>query len=124
MKPDVSSENNTARQLGAYALAAVTAVVGIGCWIGAREALLTLMRATSTNRYAVGAVDKFGFVVFGITWLALVYLSAHLYSKAVPQRRVWRTFGRATAIQAAFLVVSLVVYLASRQAFISRLTSP
>jgi hypothetical protein len=124
MKPDVALENNTARQLGAYALAAVTAVVGIGCWVGAREALLTLMRAVSTNRYAVGAVDKFGFIVFGIVWLALVYVSAHFHGKAVPRRRVWRTFLRATGMQAAFLVLALAVYLISAQVLISRLASP
>lgn len=122
MKSDVSLENNTARHIGAYALAAVTSVVGIGCWLGAREALLILMRAVSTNRYAVGTVDKFGFIVFGVMWLALVYLTAHLYSKAVPVHRVGRTLGRATAIQAAILAVALAVYLISRQVLMSRLS--
>jgi hypothetical protein len=76
------------------------------------------------NHYVVAAIDRVGFVVLGLAWLILVYVTSHFYRKAVPRRRLWRTFGRATAIQAAFLVLELIVYLVSTQVMIARLTAP
>jgi hypothetical protein len=80
------------------------------------------MRAISDNRYAVGAVDKFGFIVFALVWLGLVYGSGHFYQKAVASNRLGRTFARVTAVQAVFVVVALVVYTVSRWFFAASLT--
>jgi hypothetical protein len=122
MDSEAPTKDRVLRALGAFGLTAVTGLLGIGCWVAAREALLWLMRAISDNRYAVGAVEKFGFIVFALIWLVLVYVSGHFYQKAVASNRLGRTFARVTAGQVVFVVLAVVVYFVSRSVFFTRVT--
>ena len=106
-----------------YLLAGVTGVVGLGCWLLGRQALLAFMRAISENRYAVGAVDKCGFIAFAIVWLMLVYASAHVYKESVAKGRLRRTWLKVTGLEIAFIVLALAVRFVSLRIWMARLTS-
>ncbi|NLF03201.1 MAG: hypothetical protein GX601_19730 [Anaerolineales bacterium] len=93
----------------AVALTAVTGLVGIPCWLLGREALKDVIRATGTNQWMVGFLDRAGFILFGLLWLILVYLSAHYYDQAVAKGKLWPTFLRVMGAEVAFIVLSLGV---------------
>ncbi|NLF01231.1 MAG: hypothetical protein GX601_09670 [Anaerolineales bacterium] len=90
-------------------LTAVTGLVGIPCWLAGREALKDVARATGTNQWMVGFLDRAGFILFGLLWLVLVYLSAHYYDKAVEKGKLWPVFLKVIGAEIAFIVLALVV---------------
>jgi hypothetical protein len=102
-------ESHWPARLLSYLMVGVTSIVGIACWVMGREALLTIMRTSGLRPWTVSAVDRFGFILFGLLWLMLVYLSAHFYSKAVDEGRLLRVFLLIVGGEAGFLVLSIVI---------------
>ena len=107
LPPEMRGESNWPARVLSYLMVGVTSIIGIACWVMGREAILTIMRTAGWRPWTVGFIDKAGFIVFGLLWLMLVYLSAHVYSKAVDQGKLWRVFLLVSGGEVGFLVLSV-----------------
>jgi hypothetical protein len=80
--------------IACYLLWACFAAAGLVLLILLRETMLTVARRLSDNAYAVGSVDRWGTLLLGLTWLAVVViLESYLRGGVVPGRllnRAWR----------------------------------
>ncbi len=86
-----------------YILWLVTAALGIVDLLLTRGLILEIARALDVNPWAHGAIDKFGLLILGIGWLILTYTAEAYYrrSAGVSLRKLLRSFGLVTVIQAA-----------------------
>ncbi len=97
----------------AGALAVVTMALGLAGWLALRTFAVQPLLYVYVTPMAQRWVDDVSFILFGFLWLAMVYLSAYFYQRALERRRLWRLFVRVTLIQvlAPALVVGLVFVL-------------
>ena len=87
----------------------VTAALGVGALLIARQLLQETAYALDIDPWAHGAIDKFGFVILGIGWLIFVYVIEYIYSKAaeVSLRRLLRSFALAAGSLVVFCVLAV-----------------
>ena len=108
---------NTAPAYGrgilAGALAVVTMALGLAGWLALRSFAVRPLLLAFASPKALTPMDQVSFILLGLLWLAMVYLSAYFYQRALERRRLWRLFVRVTLIQvlAPALVVGLVFVL-------------
>jgi hypothetical protein len=88
-------------------LTVITAGLGLAEWLGFRPLVRLFLQITRTNPWAWRWWDLTSFIVLGIGWLCLVYLSAYLYRRGLEKRRLGRTFG--LVLMAQILVPLLVL---------------
>jgi hypothetical protein len=94
-------------------LAVVTTALGLAAWLLLRSFAIRPLLDAYARPTVWRSLDQWIFIMLGFIWLALVYLSAHLYQKAVERRQLWRLFARVTLIEllAPALIVGIVFLL-------------
>lgn len=112
-RPEPSQTARAASAVAVYLLWLVTAALGILDVLVARTLILEIAHSSGLNPWAFAAVDKFGLILLGVGWIILVYLWEARYRKAARQssRQLLQSFAVATAIQAVFGIVVLLVAL-------------
>jgi hypothetical protein len=96
----------------------ISAALTILCWAILRTTTIAVADAVRRSvsaravpevgrrlRWSVAAVDNFAIFGYGIVGLGLVLAFEYIYRKAHQRGRLWRTFGLATGIQAALLLL-------------------
>ena len=83
----------------AGALAGVTTALGLAAWLGLRTFVVRPLMQAAAKPLAWRWVDSASFVLLGLAWLVLVYVSAYAYQRAVERRRLWRLFARVTLFE-------------------------
>jgi hypothetical protein len=92
----------------------VTMAVGVIGMIVARQLIQDVAYALDVNPWALGALDKFGFLTLGISWLIMIYLVENWLSKAASAglRPLVRRFLIIVGTLAAFIAAAvLIMYL-------------
>lgn len=96
-----------------YALWFITGALGLLDLVVARRVLLEVHFALRVNPWALAAVDKFGLLILGITWLVLFLLCESWYQRAAALSlgRLLKRFAAVTGAQIGFLVAAGVMVL-------------
>jgi hypothetical protein len=89
----------------------VTMAVGVVGMVVARQLLLEIATALRVNPWALGAIDKFGFLTLGICWLIMIYLVESWLSKAASAglRPLVRRFLIILGTLAAFIAAAVLI---------------
>jgi len=98
---------------GLYLLWLISAALGVADLLVARTLLRAVAFALGADRWSLPAIERFGFLAFGIFWLALVYVCEAIYEKdaAVGMGRLVRRFAWVAGFEVGFLVLANVVLL-------------
>ncbi len=93
---------------GYYLLWLISTALGVADMLVARVLLRAVAVALGADQFSLPAVEKFGLVTLGVTWLALVYLCESLYERAagVGMGRLLRRFAWVTGFEVAFLLLA------------------
>lgn len=83
-------------------------VSGLAFWIllQLRINLLDIFVALDLNRWAMGAVDKFGIVIIGLGWLVVVLVTEHWLRQSVMRNRLWPRLARLIGLEVLILALS------------------
>ncbi|AEE96400.1 hypothetical protein [Mahella australiensis] len=121
MKEDGCLENKISLQehLLVYALIIITGALGLLDWFMLRDMILALLSSSSLDPWSWGAIDKICFIILGIMWLILIFVSAHCYEKGVVRKKLWRYFSFITGIELIILFVTHVIPIIVGQAHYS-----
>jgi hypothetical protein len=103
-KPDRSLFLQITSGAACYILWFVTAALGIGDILLARNLLLEIAIALHVNPWTHGAIDKFGLIILGIGWLILTWVVEAYYRKAAGEniRKLLRYFAVVSLSQIIF----------------------
>lgn len=71
-----------------------------------RVNLLDIFVALELNRWAMGAVDKFGIVILGLGWLIVALITEHLLRQSVMRNRLWPRLARMIGLEVLILAFS------------------
>lgn len=92
-----------------YVLWIVSAALGVLDMFVSRGLVMRIFALTRTNRWVLGAIDRFGFLFLGLIGLAFVIFCEHYYREGVERNVLWRRFGLITAAELFLLVLAGLV---------------
>ena len=93
----------------------ITGVLGLLGILIARSVVNKTYIALRLNPWALGAVDKWGFLLLGLVWLVFVIVCENYYREGIEGNVLWRRFGLITAAELFLLIlIGLVPFLISR----------
>jgi len=84
----------------------MTSALGFWILLQLRINLLDIFVALNLNRWAMGAVDKFGIVILGLGWLIAVVLAEYWLRGGVKRNRLWPRLLRLLGIEVLLLAAS------------------
>jgi len=87
----------------------ITGLLGLLDWLMLREMILSLLLVSSIDPWSWSAIDKFTFILFGVIWLIIIYLSAHYYRKGIVNKRLWSYFLLITGIEIIILFLTHIL---------------
>ena len=99
-----------------YLLWAVTALLGLLDFAAARMWLQEGYVLLGLSPWGFAAARNFGLILFALAWLGGVLYAEAYYRDGVAKRRLWRRFGKVTAVQVLPLVLTLALVLYRRAA--------
>jgi len=86
-----------------YLLWVINGALGLLGILIARSVLAKAYIRLRLNPWALGAVDKWGFLLLGLVWLIFVVACEGYYREGVPRGKLWPRFARVTGVE-GFLV--------------------
>lgn len=87
----------------------ITGILGLLDWLMLREMILSLLSVSSIDPWSWSAIDKFTFVLFGMIWLVVVYLSTYYYKKGAVNKRLWSYFLFITGVEIIILFLTHIL---------------
>lgn len=89
----------------AGALTVITSAFGLAELLLLRTSVSRFLILSDISPWVFRWWDSVAIIVLVMLWLALVYLSAYLYQKALEKRRLWRVFGVVSLAQVLVPVI-------------------
>ncbi|NLV74041.1 MAG: hypothetical protein GXY52_05095 [Chloroflexi bacterium] len=87
-----------------FVLMFLSGAVAVPILLGSRTLLGKLSAMAGINRWTYGVIDKLGFILLAIAWLAFTIWSQHYYDTAPDLRTTLRRFGRVMIVLVLVLV--------------------
>jgi len=104
-------------QIISYMLTGITGGIGVVCWFALRELQRLIVVFGGVSVWAWRAIDLFTFIVLGISWLCLVYLSQSYFEKGYWKKSLFKRVILVNGVQTFLILVAYTLAFFIRQRY-------
>lgn len=97
-------------QFGTYVVAwLLLCAPGIWFFLSIRDSLFKLNVLLQLNPWAVRSIDRWGIFVFGLFWIAVIFLLEGYLRTAIDKGRLWERIYRVFLLELVFAAILLLI---------------